>query len=51
MNVQQAVWRGTAELASKEMDSKKLAVLVDQLCKELDQQMSPVTTVRPMGGD
>jgi hypothetical protein len=31
-------WRGIAEQASTEMDSEKLAVLVDELCRELDQQ-------------
>jgi hypothetical protein len=30
-------WRLTAELAAKEMDSAKLARLIEQLCRELDE--------------
>jgi hypothetical protein len=31
-------WRGIAELASKEMDPKKLAALVNQLCCAFDER-------------
>jgi len=45
MNLETAIWRGTAELASKETDPKKLMGLIDQLCREIDQQRQPTTTI------
>ena len=34
-------WYSIAEQASKETDSAKLAILVDQLCTALDERMKP----------
>jgi hypothetical protein len=36
-------WRAIAEQVSKEMDSAKLTILVDRLCRALDEhQKSPL---------
>ena len=34
-------WRSIAEQASKEMDSAKLSLLVEQLCAAMDERKRP----------
>jgi len=46
LNLHPATWCGTAELVSVEQDPKKLAALIDQLCREIDQQRHPETAIR-----
>jgi hypothetical protein len=41
MNPETASWRETAKQASAETDPKKLMGLIDQLCREIDQQVQP----------
>ena len=43
-NLENSIWRGTAEQASTETDSKKLMALVEQLCREIDRSGRPVRT-------
>ena len=35
-------WYSIAEQASKETDSAKLMILVDQLCRALDERINPL---------
>jgi hypothetical protein len=45
-NIQASDWRILAELASKEMDPSKLAVLVGQLCIAMDRERANGKGVR-----
>jgi hypothetical protein len=47
MNLETAIWRGTAKLASTETDPKKLMALIGQLCREIDQQRQPTAPQFP----
>jgi hypothetical protein len=38
-------WRGIAEQVSTEMNSEKLTALVDELCRELDQENQAATSL------
>ena len=44
-NLENSIWRGTAEQASTETDSKKLMALVEQLCREMDRAGRPARTL------
>ena len=45
LNLHPAIWRGTAERVSAETDPKKLAALIHQLCREIDQQRHSATAI------